>query len=122
MSDEIVANFTLNNVNLNAQYELSEGEQIDAVLKIDTQLDVQGSELIEVTKADGIATVSSKTFEFEQAIASDTWVIEHNLNKHPSVTLVDSAGTQFIAQVEYNDFNTVTVYINGETKGKAYLN
>lgn len=34
MSEEIVANFTLNNTSLNAQYELSEGEQIDATFKI----------------------------------------------------------------------------------------
>lgn len=34
MSDELVANFTLNNTSLNAQYELSEGEQIDATFKI----------------------------------------------------------------------------------------
>lgn len=63
-----------------------------------------------------------KTFVFEQGIASDTWVIHHNLNKKPSVVLVDSTDTEFIAQVEYNDNNTLTVYLNGATKGKAYLN
>lgn len=34
MSDELVANFTLNNTSLNAQYEISEVEQIDATFKI----------------------------------------------------------------------------------------
>lgn len=34
MSDELVANFTLNNTSLKAQYEISEVEQIDATFKI----------------------------------------------------------------------------------------
>lgn len=67
-------------------------------------------------------TTSDKTYIHEQGIASDTWIINHNLDKYPSVTLVNSADIQFIAEVEYNDRNTCTVYINGATKGKAYLN
>lgn len=67
-------------------------------------------------------TNAPSTFVFEQGIASDTWVIEHNLNKRPSVTVVDTAGTVFTASVEYNNDNVCTVYINGATKGIAYLN
>ena len=63
-----------------------------------------------------------ETFVFEQGVASDTWEINHNLNKYPSVTLVDSANTQFVAQVVYTDKNNCVVYMNGATKGKAYLN
>lgn len=66
--------------------------------------------------------VTDDTYVYEQGIASDTWVINHNLNKFPSITLVDSAGTQFEAKKEYNDMNTVTVYLNGASTGKAYLN
>ena len=33
------------------------------------------------------------TFIYEQCTSSDTWVIIHNLNRYPSVTVVDSAGT-----------------------------
>ena len=62
------------------------------------------------------------TFIFDQAVPSDIWVIVHNLNKYPSVVVVDSAGTQFMAQIEYNSRNQVTVYLNGMTTGKAYLN
>jgi len=62
------------------------------------------------------------TFVFEQGETSDVWRINHNLGKYPSVTLVDSANTQFVAQVEYIDENNCVVYMNGATKGKAYLN
>lgn len=71
---------------------------------------------------EALQEVSDKTFVFEQGIASDTWVIKHNLGKYPSVSLVDSAGTQFDADVEYNDENTCTVRMNGATTGKAFLN
>ena len=64
----------------------------------------------------------AKTFVYEQGIASDEWVIEHNLNKNPAVSVVDSAGNEIIASVQYIDENTVVIKMNGAFKGKAYLN
>lgn len=66
--------------------------------------------------------VQDKTFIFEQGIASSVWVIHHNLDKYPSVSVVDSAGNEIIAEVTYDDTNTCTVVMAGEQKGKAYLN
>ena len=78
---------------------------------------------IKITKdEDGNYDISTETFEFEQGEASDSWVIEHNLNKFPNVVTVDSAGRQFQAEVSYDSLNQVTISINGATKGKAYLN
>lgn len=68
------------------------------------------------------ALLRADTFVFEQAIASDTWEICHNLEKHPSVTVVDSAGTVFFAAVQYVDNNNIIITMNGATTGKAYLN
>lgn len=62
------------------------------------------------------------TYIFEQGVASDTWVIEHNQDKYPSVTVVDSAGNVFTPAVHYDNENQVTVTMNGATTGKAYLN
>jgi len=62
------------------------------------------------------------TFIFEQGIASDEWVIEHNLNKYPSVTVVDSADNTVIGYVTYDNENTITIKFNAAFKGKAYLN
>ena len=71
---------------------------------------------------DGTYDISTETYEFEQGEASDSWEIEHNLNKYPNVVCVDSAGKQFQAEVIYDSLNKVTISINGATKGKAYLN
>lgn len=62
------------------------------------------------------------TFTYEQASASDTWRIVHNLGRKPSVVIVDSADNVFYPAVQYIDLNTVLVTMNGATTGKAYLN
>ena len=133
--NELSVNFSLSENNLSPTFKLSEAEDFDILLQIDaaptktSQLendslieDVTGSGLINASKNNQTVTITSQTYIFEQGIASDIWVINHNLNKYPSVTVVDTAETVFTAQVEYNDKNTCTVYINGSTKGKAYLN
>lgn len=72
---------------------------------------------------EALVDVSDKNFVFEQGIASDTWVIEHNLNKHPSVTVVDSSGYVRIPNdIKYDNENQITVYLISEFTGKAFLN
>ena len=65
---------------------------------------------------------ATATYIFEQAVASSTWVVTHNLGKYPSVVAVDSAGTQLMVPVYYNSVNQLTISMNGATTGKAYLN
>lgn len=96
-------------------------EQIDNIIA-DSVTEVVGGSNIDVTRENSSVTISSSTFVYEQGIASNEWQITHNLKKCPSVALVDSAGTVFQAKIEYNDLNTLTIYLNGATTGKAYLN
>lgn len=63
-----------------------------------------------------------KTFVYEQNTPKDTWVITHNLGKHPSVEVVDSAGTKFFPEVQWVNDNMCIVYFNVAVNGKAYLN
>lgn len=58
----------------------------------------------------------------EQAIASDTWVINHNLNKYPSITLTYTSGEMFMANTEYVSLNQVIINLDSATTGYAYLN
>lgn len=83
---------------------------------------VTGVGTIETIREENSVIVSTKTVVFEQGIPSNIWTINHNLNKYPSVTLIDSSGRQFKAEIDYNDMNTLTVYMNGGTSGKALLN
>lgn len=61
-------------------------------------------------------------FVYEQGEASDLWRIEHNLNRHPSVTVVDTGDNVVIGYITYIDDNILEIKFNGAFKGKAYLN
>ena len=58
----------------------------------------------------------------EQGISSDVWEIKHDLNREPSVTVVDTANNVVMGYVTYIDKNNVRVTFNAAFKGKAYLN
>ena len=58
----------------------------------------------------------------EQGVASAVWTVQHNLNKYPSVTVVDSSENVIIPEVKYIDKNTVIITMTGASKGWAYLN
>lgn len=57
-----------------------------------------------------------------QLLASAFWTITHNLNKHPSVTVVDSGDTVVVGNITYIDNNTLTIQFSATFGGKAYLN
>lgn len=63
-----------------------------------------------------------KNFYFTQTTASNTWVITHNLNKYPSATIIDSAGTEVVGNITYNSLNQITITFSGAFKGSATLN
>lgn len=63
-----------------------------------------------------------KFYEHVQSASSATWNVTHNLGKMPSVTVVDSAGTKVIGEVEYVDDNNVTLKFKATFSGKAYFN
>jgi hypothetical protein len=66
--------------------------------------------------------VNDKNYVHTQSSSSATWVVTHNLNKNASVTVVDSAGTVVIGQVDYDSLNQVTLTFSGAFSGKAYFN
>jgi hypothetical protein len=63
-----------------------------------------------------------KSFTFVQSTPAAVVTIAHNLGKHPSVTIVDTAGTVFIPDVEYLDLNSVRVTNGAPFSFTAYLN
>ena len=70
----------------------------------------------------GDTGIDDKYFIFEQNIASNEWNINHNLNKKPSIMVVDSADNVVIGEENYIDNNNVIIKFNSKFKGKAYLN
>ena len=65
---------------------------------------------------------SDAHFVFAQEQNAEEWAIEHNMNKNPSVTIVDSGENVVFAEIEYLDLNNLIIRFNGGNSGKAYLN
>lgn len=84
------------------------------------------SNLIAPTQAAVKAYVASaggdSRYTHDQATAAATWSITHGLNKYPSVTVVDSAGTVCFGRIQFSSANSLTVSFNAAFSGKAYLN
>jgi hypothetical protein len=65
---------------------------------------------------------SDKNFVFNQAVPSTTWTVTHNLNKFPSVSVVDTGGTVVIGCYTYDSDNQTTLNFTHAFAGKAYFN
>ena len=66
--------------------------------------------------------ISGSTYTFNQTNPASVWLIVHNLNRKPSITLIDSAGDEFDADCNYVDSNTIRVTIIAPCAGQAILN
>lgn len=62
------------------------------------------------------------TYTHNQSSASATWNVAHNLNKYPSITIVDSANNVVIGEIAYVDTNNCTISFTASFSGKAYAN
>lgn len=62
-------------------------------------------------------------YTHQQGVPSDVWLIEHNLGKYPSVTVVDSSGAEVEGDVDRSlGLNQLRVTFSGAFSGFAYLN
>lgn len=68
------------------------------------------------------AAQKDKHYTYEWATLENTITITHNLGKFPSVTIVDTAGSEIIGNITYIDINTVTLSFSSQTRGTAYFN
>ena len=63
-----------------------------------------------------------KTFTHIQIAPLTVWTINHNLNKYPSVTVVDAGKNVIIGEINYIDENNVILTFKSEFSGRAYFN
>jgi hypothetical protein len=68
------------------------------------------------------ALLQDATFVFNQEVPSKEWVITHNLNKFPAVTIIDSADSVVFGDVQYLNSNSLKINFTAEFSGKVYLN
>ena len=74
------------------------------------------------------STSGDSSFAYTQAVAAEEWgdgtpkMVTHNLNKFPSITVIDTANTVVTGEYTYIDKNNVTLTFSAAFAGKAYLN
>jgi len=62
------------------------------------------------------------SYTHSQMVPAADWTITHNLARFPSVTVIDSAGSTVVGDVEYLSNNAIAVHFNAAFAGTAYLN
>ena len=129
-ADNHIAVFTSNN-NLEGTDDLTyDGTTLDVTGEVlATSIAVDGGLPTQYLMADGSVSLGSGgagtgdlSFEHNQSTVSATWLIAHNLGKHPSVSVVDSAGTSVVGIVEYVNLNYLAIKFNAAFSGYAYIN
>lgn len=68
------------------------------------------------------ASIGDLNFVYTQATPAITWTITHNLEKYPSVSVVNSSNQLGYGQVNYISLNQLTVTFSAAFAGKAFLN
>ena len=69
-----------------------------------------------------LGLTGDKDFTYIKSTPNKIWEITHNLDKYPSVTIVDSAGSVVMGDITYTSKSTLTVTFSAAFSGKAYLN
>ena len=106
---------TLSNLNITIGGNVTNTDSVESAIgKIEHKI----NDII----ADEALIVPDALYPHNQIIASDVWVINHGLHKYPSVTIVDSAGTIIIGDIDYTSDVTIVLTFTGSFSGKAYLN
>lgn len=103
------------------------GESLNANLDIldnalKTAQDTADTALAVANSGGGGGTGVDKSYVHSQGVATATWIVDHNLGKHPSVTVVDSAGTTVVGSVVHNSSNRLTISFNAAFSGTAFCN
>ena len=115
------AGFTTNQTQLNGSMGVVNATS-DNYNDLSNKPSINGVVLVGNKTGEELGIVYDKTFIYNQATSSDVWEIEHNLDKYPSVTVVDSGGSVVVGEIVYIDKNNVRITFTSAFSGKAYLN
>lgn len=83
---------------------------------------INGVKIIGNKTAADLGIKEDKNHVYEQPFETTEWNIVHNMNKYPSVIVVDNDLNQVWAEVQYIDLNTVKIRFTYDFIGKAFLN
>ena len=82
---------------------------------------LDGGLMAGLTQGGAAPSKGEATFVFNQTIPSTVWNINHNLNRFPSIELVDTAGDLMMTNIDYIDANNIRATFSAATAGQAYV-
>ena len=94
----------------------------DSVVGLEINQATDTTFTIQRRNSEDITAVYKSGYEHIQTAPSDTWVVNHSLNKRPSVTVIDSGGTEVEGAVVINSPTQITITFCSAFSGKALLN
>lgn len=108
-------------------YSLSPGTVTTLPSGSNATINIRGSvpnQIIDIGIPEGKPGTSGAgtTYIYNQGVANNSWVINHSLDKYPSVTVVDSSGNEGFTTVQYVDSNNVILTFSASFAGQAFLN
>lgn len=74
------------------------------------------------TKAYADVAATDKNYVHNQIRAATIWTVVHNLNKYPTVSVIDSGDTVVLGDITYNSLSQLTVTLSALSTGKVYCN
>ena len=69
-----------------------------------------------------LGLTGDKHFTYIKSTPDSVWEITHDLDKYPSVTVVDSAGSVVMGDITYTSKSAIKITFSAAFSGKAYLN
>lgn len=103
-------------LNISSKHDVNPSEKILTLDGLDNVKYRTASELISDLGS------SDKHHIHYQNSALSTWTVVHNLQKHPSVSVVDSGGNVVVGDVTYIDLNQIQITFKASFSGIAYFN
>lgn len=101
--------------------DVTSTDNFDAIVLLVPYINSNG-EVVRYDKSVYNLNISNPNFTYSPSMPSSVWVIQHNLNKKPTVVITDRDGYLCEGQILYTDNNNVTITFSAPLEGYADLN
>lgn len=104
---------------------ISNGGTIKDIENTDGNLTIVGTTIKTINVSPSLLNLidsADKNWIYTQNTPNNVWSITHPLNKFPSISIKDSAGTNVYGEINYIDISTLTITFNSSFSGVAILN
>jgi hypothetical protein len=111
------------NIASNTAFIISNGTTTDSIVTGETLTFESANSGLAIAVSNNKLTFTAKLgYVFTQSTPATVWTINHDLNKFPSVSIVDSANDEVIGEVRYASATQIIITFSAAFSGKAFLN